>query len=288
MAIKRAKIIYRLNSTITYLRLCRIDGALIAFFSYLVGAELAGGPDLNDIIIALAVTLISTNFIYSFNSWTDWHIDKINKPDRPIPSGEIRPKNAFIYSLVLLILSVAYPFLVFESYFTLFLLLILPVLGLLYSAKPFRLRRYPAPAIITICLGLITPIMLGYFSNTSDISLVPFFIVLFLYCLSVVPLKEIEEVEEDARGGYQNLFSIFGERLLVFSICGLFADILLVFLLNFSYILKAYLLIFTISSMVCISVFVIFRRKLDKLYQTIIYLVIIEGIVLLLFFLNAR
>lgn len=264
-------------SAIPYLKLCRIDAALIAFFSYLVGAQLAGGTDLYDVIIAAAVTLISTNFIYSFNSWADRSIDRINKPGRPIPSGKIEPKHAFIYSLVLLILSVVYPFFVFESHFTLLLFLLLPALGLVYSARPFRIRTYPFPAIVTICLGLITPIMLGNFMNTSDTSLIPFFVALFLFCLSVVPLKEIEEVEEDKRSGYHNLYARFGERILIYSLCGLSVVLLLVLFFNIEYPLKAYMLIFTVSSMGCILVFARVRKKLHKLYQTIIHLVIIEG-----------
>ncbi|MEJ2659084.1 MAG: UbiA family prenyltransferase, partial [Desulfobacterales bacterium] len=74
---------------LSYIRLCRIDVALIAFISYLFGAELAGGTDWYDIVVALLVTMISTNFIYSFNSWTDREIDRISKPYRPIPSGKI-------------------------------------------------------------------------------------------------------------------------------------------------------------------------------------------------------
>ena len=264
-------------SVIPYLKLCRADAALIAFFSYLVGAQLAGGTDLYDVIIAAAVTLISTNFIYSFNSWADWSIDRINKPGRPIPSGKIEPEHALIYSLVLLILSVSYPFFVFESRFTLLLFLLLPALGLVYSARPFRIRRYPSPAIVIICLGLITPIVLGYFMNTSDTSLIPFFVALFLYCLSVVPLKEIEEVEEDKKSGYHNLYARFGERILVYSLCGLSLVLLLVLFFNIEYLLKAYMLIFIISSMGCILIFARVRKKLQKLYQTIIHLVIVEG-----------
>jgi len=262
---------------ISYFQLCRIDAALIAFFSYLVGAELAEGTDLFDVIIALAVTLISTNFIYSFNSWTDWQIDRVSKGYRPIPCGKIKPAHALIYSLVLLILSVVYPLFVCKSYLTLSLFLLLPALGLLYSARPIRLRRYPLPATVTISMGLITPIMLGYFMNTSDTSLIPFFVVLFLYCLSVVPLKEIEEVEEDERSGYHNLYARFGERILVYSLCGLSLVLLLVLFFNIEYPLKAYMLIFTVSSMGCILVFAMFRGKLHKLYQTVIHLVIIEG-----------
>jgi geranylgeranylglycerol-phosphate geranylgeranyltransferase len=259
-----------------YIRLCRIDVALIAFISYLFGAEMAGGTHWFDIVIAVLVTLISTNFIYSFNSWTDREIDRIGKPHRPIPSGKIKPADALFYALTLLILSIIYPFFVYKSYFTLFLFLLLPILGLLYSAKPIRLRRYPIPAAITISLGLITPIMLGYFMNRSDTKLAGLFVVLFIFCLSVVPLKKIEEVEEDRKTGYCNLYSDWGLLLLIWPLSGLLLELILIHFIDFGNILKVYLFILTISSIACILLFGMFKNKLHLLYQTIIYMVIVE------------
>jgi len=266
----------------SYLQLCRIDAVLIAFLSYLVGAELAKGTDLCDVIIATAVTLISTNFIYSFNSWTDWQIDRVSKGYRPIPCGKIKPTHALIYSLVLLILSVVYPLFVYNSYLTLSLFLLLPALGLLYSARPIRLRRYPLPATFTISMGLITPIMLGYFMNTSDIRLIPFFVILFLFCLSVVPLKKIDEIDEDERSGYYNLYSRFGVMILIWPLGGLSLVLFLALSLTLLNLLKIYMIILTISSMSCIFLFGVFRKKLHKLYQKIIYIAVVEGVILYL------
>jgi 4-hydroxybenzoate polyprenyltransferase len=264
---------------LSYIQLCRVDAALIAFFSYLVGAELAGGTDWYDIVIAIAVTLISTNFIYSFNSWTDRELDRISKPYRPIPSGKIKPSHALIYSIVLLILSFVYPLFVYKSYLTLSLFFLLPVLGLLYSARPIRLRRYLIPATFTISLGLITPIMLGYFMKQSDTDRISFFAGLFLFCLSVVPLKKIEEVEEDEKRGYRNLYSELGLLFLIWPLCGLSLVLLLVYFFDFGNTLETFVLIITISSMACILVFGLFKKKLHLLYQTIIYTVVVEGIV---------
>lgn len=261
---------------LSYFRLCRIDAALIAFFSYLVGAELAGGTQWPDVVIAIAVTLISTNFIYSFNSWTDRELDKISKPNRPIPSGKIKPSHALVYSIVLLVFSFVYPLFVYQSYFTLFLFFLLPILGLLYSARPIRFRRYPIPATFTISLGLVTPIMLGYFMKQSNTDLIPFFGGLFLFCLSVVPLKKIEEVEEDTQTGYSNLYSKWGLLLLLWPLSGLLLELILLRCFDFGNILKTYLFILTLSSIACILLFSMFKNKLHLLYQSIIYIAIIE------------
>lgn len=121
--------------------------------------------------------------------------------------------------------------------------------------------------------------MLGYFMKQSDTDMVSFFAGLFLFCLSVVPLKKIEEVEEDKKSGHRNLYSEFGLLFLIWPLCGLSLVLLLVYFFDFGNTLEAYVLILTISSMACILVFSIFKKKLYLLYQTIIYTVVVEGII---------
>ena len=113
--------------------------------------------------------------------------------------------------------------------------------------------------------------------NKLDISMIPFFIVLFLYALSVVPLKDIEDIDGDVKNEISNLFAKFDRNLLIFSTGGLLLDSLLILLFPFNEILKIYLLIFSIST---IALNFFYRKKnLKKLYQTIIYLVIMECII---------
>jgi len=119
--------------------------------------------------------------------------------------------------------------------------------------------------------------MLGYFMKQSDTDMISFFAGLFLFCLSVVPLKKIEEVEEDKKSGYRNLYSEFGLLFLIWPLCGLSLVLLLVYFFDFGNILEAYVLILTISSIACVLLFSIIKKKLHLLYQTIIYTVVIEG-----------
>jgi len=120
--------------------------------------------------------------------------------------------------------------------------LLLPFLGLFYSGGPFPLRRYPFAATIIISTGLITPLTLGYLMKTSDISLLRVSAVLFFYALSIVPMKDIEDMEGDVRSGIENLFARFGKKLLCFSIFGLVMDLLIVFIFNMPF--KIFLLFF--------------------------------------------
>jgi len=122
--------------------------------------------------------------------------------------------------------------------------------------------------------------------NTSNTYLIPFFVALFLFCLSVVPLKIIEEVEEDEKRGYCNLYSRFGIMILIWPLGGLSLVLLLLLFWTTGYLLKTYLVVITISSMVCILLFGVFREKLYLLYQTIIYIVIVEGVIFYLILIN--
>ena len=267
-------------SVLLYLKLFRLDVGIIAFVSYLLGVRLVTSVNIPDCLIAMAVALVSTNFIYSFNAWADWRIDAINKPERPIPTGLIAPEAAFKYSMVLLCVSVLYPFFIANSGLTLFLFLLLPVLGLVYSTRPFLPKRYAIPSVLITSTGLVIPIQLGYFRHASDYSPTPFFLVLFVYCVSVVILKDIEDVRGDVRFGMENLFHRYGRRLLVISLAGLGADLLLLALLPFRYDLKLFMVAMILSAA---FVIVFLRNDLRRIYPAVIRVVIVEGILLFVF-----
>ncbi len=269
---------------IVYLRLFRADAALIAFVSYLIGAELAGAARLQDVAAAALVTCISTNFIYSFNSWADCRIDAVNKPWRPIPAGQITAEKALFYSLFLLVMAVIYPFFIAHSLLTLFFFQLLPILGLLYSARPFSFRRHSILSTLTISTGLVMPLMIGYFMNTSETGLLPLFFGLFVYCISIVPLKDIEDAEGDRAFGIRNLYLSWGSKLPLFSLAGLTADLVWICTVPLPQTLKIYLMVVMSSTIACILIFQCCRLNMKKLYRVIIRTVIALAVILSMIF----
>ena len=170
----------------------------------------------------------------------------------------------------------------YTSLFTLFLFLLLPALGLIYSAAPLRTKQNPYLSVVTICAGLVTPITLGYFMNAGDPSGSYFFLVLFLFCLSAVPLKQIEEAELDARCRNPNLYLQYGLRILIWPFSGLSLVFLLTMILDLDPKLKSMMGVFTTSTIVCILMYVGLKKRLQHLYQRVIQLVILEGVVFFL------
>jgi len=166
---------------------------------------------------------------------------------------------------------------------SLFLFILLPLLGLIYSAKPFRTKTNPYLSIVTICIGLVTPMMLGYFMNSSDLSIIPFFVILFLFCLSVVPIKQAEEAAVDKIIGMVNLYTKFGEKIIFYTLSGLSLVFVLTLFLTIEHGLKGLMLIFTASIFAYILFYTKQKKKLERLYQHIIYIVTGEGVLFFCF-----
>ncbi|WP_031470153.1 SCO3242 family prenyltransferase [Sciscionella sediminilitoris] len=80
--------------TAAWLRLLRAPAALTALGDTVAGAA-AGGRPLRG--RRLLLPLASASFYWSgmvFNDWADRRVDAVERPERPIPSGEIRPAAA--------------------------------------------------------------------------------------------------------------------------------------------------------------------------------------------------
>jgi len=99
---------------LSYLEMMRPGNSLMSVVAVMIGALLVTGPDpnlfLNPLspiyLAALAVFLISGggNVI---NDFVDIESDRINRPDRPIPSGRISPRSAFSFTVVLFLAGIA-------------------------------------------------------------------------------------------------------------------------------------------------------------------------------------
>jgi len=64
--------------------------------------------------------------------------------------------------------------------------------------------------------------------------------------------------------------------LLIWPLSGLLLELILIRFFDFGNVLNTYLFILTISSIACILLFGMFKNKLHLLYQSIIYIAIIE------------
>lgn len=91
-----------------YLKLMRINNCLIAAFGVIIGIFIASKSyELNFILLLSALTVfLVVGGGNSLNDYFDYKIDKINKPDRPIPYGKINRKQALYFSFFLFIAGI--------------------------------------------------------------------------------------------------------------------------------------------------------------------------------------
>ncbi len=87
-----------------FIRIIRPVNSVMLGVAIIVGVAMAGGlSDVNPFYLVLAfltgATLTGAAMV--INDYYDREIDTVNEPGRPIPSGEVKPREALVYSLFL-------------------------------------------------------------------------------------------------------------------------------------------------------------------------------------------
>jgi len=118
------------------------------FGNMVIAAIIASGFSGFDWLVFLAGFLAVGPFLwgglYALNDWTDGGKDKkhSHKKLRPIPSGRVSPKGGLLFSLSLILIAFAIAFALNNFLFLVFLLAML-LNQLLYTMKPFELKKKP-------------------------------------------------------------------------------------------------------------------------------------------------
>lgn len=100
------------------LSLIRPFNCLMAFFSVIVGAVAEVGLDVTEkailvpVMLAAIVATVVTAAGNAINDYYDRKVDKVAHPERPIPSGQVRPATAYWAAAALFLLGVALAILV--------------------------------------------------------------------------------------------------------------------------------------------------------------------------------
>jgi len=181
---------------IAIIKIIRPVNFLITFVSVIVAAVICSlnkFPGLNVFLTAFAasLTLAAGNII---NDIYDIEIDKINRPFRPLPSGRIIIKEAYILISVLILLSLIISFLV--SYAAFIIVVLSYVILFLYS-KYFK--RIPLLGNITIAFltGLVF-IFGGVVVVNPSAAIIP---AVFAFLINLIRevVKDMQDIEGDEK-----------------------------------------------------------------------------------------
>ena len=231
----------RLKSYVTLARPFTLFPPLLGIIS---GAVCAWGsahnPDparhLNaNVILTVALGSLCAAFLNAANNTLnqiyDLEIDRINKPKRPLVTGEVSIRNAWIFTWIMFAIGiiptwwvVVYPYTTWRDKFsapfaaheTFIIYVIALISTFVYSVPAFgRTKAHPFGANITIAIprGCLLKVA-GWTMVARAIYAEPWFIgaIFMFFLLGAASTKDFSDIEGDRAGGCRTLPIVFGVR----------------------------------------------------------------------------
>ncbi len=160
----------------------------------------------------------------SYNQVYDLEIDRINRPERPLPSGKLSTREALIFAYVVYTVGLYVAFVISFSFFIVTAVCL--AITTLYSTPPIWLKKRFMLSTITIafcqsCLFLLAGWVIFPFANPLEPTLWYIGILLFIFLIGACGTKDFTEVEGDKKYGMKTLPVLYGHDKAV-KITGLF------------------------------------------------------------------
>jgi chlorophyll/bacteriochlorophyll a synthase len=156
----------------------------------------------------------------AINQIYDLDIDRVNKPNRPLPAGLLDMGGAWRFTALCFVLAWVLAFLAsppgLETHRECFwIVLFTSVLVWAYSAPPLRTKRHGVWANVTIAVprGLLLKVA-GWSTVKTVLDAEPWFIgtIFGLFVLGASTTKDFADIEGDRAGGCQTLPILYGVK----------------------------------------------------------------------------
>jgi geranylgeranylglycerol-phosphate geranylgeranyltransferase len=246
------------------------------------------GIPFNKFLINIILGLLTYFFLAGagmvINDYYDYEIDKINRPQRPIPRGSITLTQAkllyFIYILIGISLSVINVLIFSLNYLVIIIALIFGLIGWLY-AKWGKKSGFLGNIIVSasFSIGMIYGALLD--SSSVPLYIYSFFFTSFFLLLSREVIKGCEDIEGDKNEGVKTLAIRIGIKkstilAMVFASLAILFYIVSFFLSIINPFLYLIFMIFGIL-IVAASIVLMIRSSLNKIDFRIISLLLKIG-----------
>ena len=187
-------------------------------WAFLCGVVSVGALNNNNIILILSGLLLAGPLVcgmsQAVNDWCDRHVDAINQPERPIPSGRVSARWGFFTGIIMSVISILFAYYLGSLIF--FATIIGVLAAWLYSLEPIRLKRSAifGPGVVAICYeGL--PWFTGAAIFTITLPNKEVLIVLSLYALGahgIMTMNDFKATKGDKLLGINSLPVILGRK----------------------------------------------------------------------------
>jgi geranylgeranylglycerol-phosphate geranylgeranyltransferase len=193
------------------LRLMRPLNCIVMSLAVLVGASLTGLGNLQGInLLFSAITAFTlTGAAMAVNDYYDFDIDKINEPNRPIPSGQVSLKTSLVTTAVLTLIGLSSAFVI--SLFCLLFATVAWIIMVTYTTIGKR-AGFPGNLLVSACVA--APFLFGSIvaTKTITINILLFASMAFLSNTGREITKGIVDIEGDSQHKIKTLVVVFGRK----------------------------------------------------------------------------
>ncbi|MFL7838471.1 MAG: geranylgeranylglycerol-phosphate geranylgeranyltransferase [Candidatus Promineifilaceae bacterium] len=246
---EQIKGLYRVSRPLTSL-----SGAL----AVVLGGYVAGTGEWFNIALAVIVTLLGAAAGNAWNDYQDIEIDKINQPNRPLPSGQVSPELVKRYSFVTATLAVLISAFINPTAFV--ITLVANILLFIYS---WKLKSTVLFGNLIVALVSAMSVVFGGVAAGNPRPTLWLFVIIFVAILGREVLKTMADYDGDLSENVRTISTVWGKRAarVVFYILALAALVMMLL----PYILEVYKPIY--GYIIFIGVFPVFFYVLYRVGQ---------------------
>jgi chlorophyll/bacteriochlorophyll a synthase len=168
-------------------------------------------------LIGLTMAAVLNAASNALNQIYDLEIDRVNKPKRPLPSGRLSMRDAWMFTWVTYAIALTLAWFVEPGgrHECFWIVAVATIGTIAYSVPPLRTKRLGIWANLTIAIprGVLLKVA-GWSSVKTIAGFEPWYIgaIFGLFLLGASTTKDFADMEGDARGGCRTLPIIYGVR----------------------------------------------------------------------------
>lgn len=202
-----------------------IIGSVISIITlYFIVCDKKEVQYLSFLVPALIIGITCNIFIVGINQIADIQLDKINKPNLPLPSGALSPAQAWL--IVSIALSISLGLALFITPYLFGIIAFAAAIGWAYSMPPFYLKKHHLTAALSISIvrGLLLNaggfMVFNYLVNDTlvmpeNVKILTVFIMVFSIAISW--FKDLPDMEGDAKYNIQTLALLYSPKMVLIS-----------------------------------------------------------------------
>ncbi|MFP3228105.1 MAG: UbiA family prenyltransferase [Caldisphaera sp.] len=194
-----------------YIKLIRPLNDIMIGFSVIVGSFIASGrqiPYIHILIFGFLTGFFISSSSMILNDIIDINIDRVNNPNRPLPSGRVSLDKAYLMFYLFTILGLIFS--VLTGIMTFLIALISYFIAILYNRKG---KKSGFIGNIMVAYSMGVPLLYGAaIINKLNLNIMIYWLMIFLSGIAREITKGISDVEGDKIAGVKTLAVIFGRR----------------------------------------------------------------------------